>query len=102
MNEQSEEIKYFVSNASSDVPLDNLLLAGFSRWRVERSFQDTKQKLGLGDFEGRTYTGLLRHLLIWVSICLQSKWGIFVDFSADHLGVCYRINLNGLLEQTIR
>ena len=44
MNEKSEEIKYFVSNASADMPLDNLLLAGFSRWRVEHSFQDTKQK----------------------------------------------------------
>ena len=77
-NEKEEEVKYFVSNASSDVPLDNLLLAGFSRWRVERSFQDTKQKLGLGDFEGRTYTGLIRHLLLcslayyfWQCLCLR-------------------------------
>jgi SRSO17 transposase len=58
------EIKYFVSNAPADEPLDHLLLAGFSRWRVERSFQDTKQKLGLGDYEGRCYTGLMRHLLL--------------------------------------
>ena len=59
-----EEIKYFVSNAPAEEPLDHLLLAGFSRWRVERSFQDTKQKLGLGDYEGRCYTGLVRHLLL--------------------------------------
>ena len=56
MNEEEEEVKYFVSNAPADVPLDHLLLAAFSRWRVERSFQDTKQKLGLGDYEGRLYT----------------------------------------------
>jgi SRSO17 transposase len=76
MNEREEEIKYFVSNASSDVPLDNLLLAGFSRWRVERSFQDTKQKLGLGDYEGRNYQGLVRHLLLCslAYYFLQCQW----------------------------
>jgi SRSO17 transposase len=76
MNEKEEEIKYFVSNAPSEVPIDNLLLAAFSRWRVERSFQDTKQKLGLGDYEGRCYTGLIRHLLLCslAYYFLQRQW----------------------------
>jgi SRSO17 transposase len=64
MNEKEEEIKYFVSNAPTDVPLDDLLLVAFSRWRIERSFQDTKQKLGLDHYEGRNYQGLIRHLLL--------------------------------------
>ena len=51
-------------NASMDVPLDDLLLTAFSRWRVERSFQDTKQKIGLDHYEGRNYQGLIRHLLL--------------------------------------
>lgn len=76
MNEKQEEIKYFVSNAPADVPLDDLLLAAFSRWRVERSFQDTKQKLGLGHYEGRNYTGLIRHLLLCsLAYCfMQTQW----------------------------
>jgi SRSO17 transposase len=71
-----EEVKYFVSNAPAAEPLDHLLLAGFSRWRVERSFQDTKQKLGLGDYEGRCYTGLIRHLLLssLAYYFLQRQW----------------------------
>jgi SRSO17 transposase len=70
------EVKYFVSNAPADEPLDHLLLAAFSRWRVERSFQDTKQKLGLGDYEGRCYTGLMRHLLLctFSYYFLQKAW----------------------------
>jgi SRSO17 transposase len=76
MNEKEEEIKYFVSNAPAEVPLDDLLLAAFSRWRIERSFQDTKQKLGLDHYEGRNYQGLIRHLLLCAVTYyfLQSQW----------------------------
>jgi SRSO17 transposase len=65
MNEEEEEIKYFVSNASAEEPIDPLLLAAFRRWRVERSFQDTKQKLGL-----------IRHLLLCslAYYFLQTQW----------------------------
>jgi len=76
MNEEEEEIKYFVSNAPTDVSLDDLLLVAFSRWRIERSFQDTKQKLGLDHYEGRNYQGLIRHLLLCAVTYyfLQAQW----------------------------
>lgn len=76
LNEKEEEIKYFVTNASADVPIDELLLVAFSRWRVERSFQDGKQKLGMDHFETRTYTGLIRHLLLCslAYYFLQLQW----------------------------
>ncbi len=54
----------------------SLALAAFSRWRVERSFQDGKQKLGMDHYEGRTYAGLIRPLLLCslAYYFLQVQW----------------------------
>ena len=36
----------------------------FSRWRVERCFEDQKGEIGLDQYEGRRYRGLKRHLIL--------------------------------------
>lgn len=58
------EIKYFVSNAPPETRVETLLLVAFSRWRVERCFQDQKQEVGLDQWEGRRWLGLQRHLIL--------------------------------------
>jgi SRSO17 transposase len=58
------EMKFFVSNASPDTSVGTILLAAFSRWRVERCFEDGKGEIGLDHYEGRRYPGLKRHLII--------------------------------------
>lgn len=58
------EVKYFISNAPPDTPLESLLLVAFSRWRVERCFEDQKGEVGLDHYEGRRYLGLKRHLIL--------------------------------------
>jgi SRSO17 transposase len=58
------EVKYFVSNAPAGTRLETLLKVAFSRWRVERCFEDEKTELGFDHYEGRNYTGLLRHQLV--------------------------------------
>jgi SRSO17 transposase len=57
-------IKYFVSNAPVGASVQTMLLVGFSRWRVERCFEDEKGELGLDHYEGRRYQGLKRHMII--------------------------------------
>jgi SRSO17 transposase len=59
-----EEVKFFVSNASPRTSVQVLLLVAFSRWRVERCFQDDKSEIGLDQYEGRRYLGLKRHLIV--------------------------------------
>ena len=58
------EIKFFVSNAPAETAVETLLLVAFSRWRVERCFEDDKSEIGLDQYEGRRYLGLKRHLIL--------------------------------------
>jgi SRSO17 transposase len=59
-----KEVKFFVSNAPPATPLQTMLLVAFSRWRVERCFEDQKGEVGLDHYEGRRYVGLKRHLTL--------------------------------------
>lgn len=63
-NVLTHEIKYFLSNGPEDVRLEALIYVAFSRWRVERCFQDCKTELGLNHAELRTYDGISRHLIL--------------------------------------
>lgn len=57
------EWKYYVSNASASTPIEEILRAAMARWHVEKWFERAKQLAGFGDFELRTYGGLMRHWL---------------------------------------
>lgn len=61
---EPEKIKFFVGNAPRETSVGVLLRVAFSRWRVERCFEDEKTELGFDHFEGRSYVGLMRHQTI--------------------------------------
>jgi SRSO17 transposase len=58
------ELKFFVGNAAAEASVQEMLLVAFSRWRVERCFEDQKSEIGLDQYEGRRYQGLKRHLIL--------------------------------------
>lgn len=58
------EIKYFLSDAPGDVPVETLLHVAFTRWRIERIFEDAKGEIGLDHFEVRKYLPLMRHMIL--------------------------------------
>jgi SRSO17 transposase len=63
VNEATAEVKYFLTNATT-TPLGRVLAVAFRRAAVEHSFRLGKQEAGLMHYEGRDYTGLLRHLTL--------------------------------------
>jgi SRSO17 transposase len=67
-NAATGEVKYFVSNAPRRVGLGRLLRAAFARWKVEHCFRVAKSEVGLTHYEGRTYTGLMRHLVLCLTV----------------------------------
>jgi SRSO17 transposase len=60
----SGEKKYYLSNQPPQTSLQRLAATIKARWSCEQVHQQLKQELGLGDFEGRSWTGLHRHALM--------------------------------------
>jgi SRSO17 transposase len=76
-----EEVKYFLSNAPADTPVETLLLVAFSRWKIERIFEDGKGELGLDHFEVRKYLSIERHLIL---SCVSYLF--LAEFHQEHRG----------------
>lgn len=57
------EIKYFVSDAPSDIAIWELDRAATLRWPIEQCFEECKGNLGMGHYECRSYRGWNRHML---------------------------------------
>jgi len=75
------EVKYFISNAPEDTPVEVLLLVAFSRWTIERIFEDSKMELGMDHFEVRNFTSIQRHLIL---CCLSHVF--LSEFCLKHRG----------------
>ena len=60
----SGERKHYVSNLPADTPVKVLVGAIKARWVCEQAHQQLKEELGLDHFEGRSWVGLHRHVLM--------------------------------------
>ena len=64
---ESEPTKYWLSNLDAAVSLAELVATAKLRWRIERDYQELKQEIGLGHFEGRGWRGFHHHATLCIA-----------------------------------
>ena len=65
--EEKEPTKYWLSNLPASIRLRKLVAIAKLRWRIERDYEELKQELGLGHFEGRNWRGFHHHATLCIA-----------------------------------
>ena len=63
----SEPAKYWLSTMPPTASLKALVKMAKHRWIIERDYQELKQELGLGHFEGRNWRGFHHHATLCIA-----------------------------------
>jgi SRSO17 transposase len=84
-NERTAEEKYFICGGAAGASLGLRLRVGFSRWNVEHCLRVSKSELGFRHFEGRSYVGLMRHLMLCL-VTLTFAAGRAADLRGEKSG----------------
>jgi hypothetical protein len=64
---QPEPATYWLSTMPNDIAFDRLVDLAKLRWRIERDYQELKQELGFGDYEGRGWRGFHHHATLCIA-----------------------------------
>jgi SRSO17 transposase len=64
---EKEPTKYWLSTLPPDAKLKALVKMAKQRWIIERDYQELKQELGLGHFEGRNWRGFHHHATLCIA-----------------------------------
>lgn len=90
--EEKEPTKYWVSTLAPTSKLKALIKMAKHRWIIERDYEELKQELGLGHFEGRNWRGFHHH----ATLCIAAYGFLIAErnrFSpsarAGHLGFVF-------------
>jgi SRSO17 transposase len=64
---EAEPAKYWISTLPPTTKLKALVKMAKHRWIIERDYQELKQELGLGHFEGRNWRGFHHHATLCIA-----------------------------------
>jgi SRSO17 transposase len=64
---EAEPTKYWLSTLSAQTKLPALVKMAKHRWIIERDYEELKQELGLGHYEGRGWRGFHHHATLCIA-----------------------------------
>jgi SRSO17 transposase len=64
---EKEPTKYWLSTLPENIGFARLIDLAKLRWRIERDYQELKQEVGLGHFEGRGWRGFHHHATLCIA-----------------------------------
>jgi SRSO17 transposase len=59
--------KFWLSTLPEDTTFERMIDLTMMRWRIERDYQELKQEVGLGHFEGRSWRGFHHHATMCIA-----------------------------------
>jgi SRSO17 transposase len=89
-NGEAEPTKYWLSTIPEKIAFHRLVDLAKLRWRIERDYQELKQEVGLGHFEGRGWRGFHHHATLCIAAYgfLISERETIPLYDAVRLSVC--------------
>jgi hypothetical protein len=94
---ETEPRKYWMSNLRENIVLRDLVALAKQRWIIERDYEELKQELGLGHFEGRGWRGFHHHAALCIAaygFLVAERSRFFPSARTGHLGLqaptCHR------------
>jgi SRSO17 transposase len=64
---ETEPTKYWLSTLPENVSFQRFVDFAKLRWRIERDYQELKQEVGLGHYEGRGWRGFHHHATLCIA-----------------------------------
>jgi SRSO17 transposase len=64
---EKEPTKFWLSTLPETISVSELVDTAKLRWRIERDYQELKQELGLGHYEGRGWRGFHHHATLCIA-----------------------------------
>jgi SRSO17 transposase len=86
---EAEPTKYWVSTLPPTTKLKALIKMAKQRWIMERDYEELKQELGLGHFEGRNWRGFHHHATLCIAaygFLVAERTRFSPSARAGHLG----------------
>ena len=62
--QEAPEIKYWFSSLPPETSIARLITLAHARWVIEQFYEDAKQECGFDHYQGRSWSGLHRHLAL--------------------------------------